>query len=70
MQKNIVVVGAGFGGLTAALKLASDQTVISRGYEILLVDRHRHHLYTPALYELAAIPVSYTHLTLPTILRV
>lgn len=58
-EKRIVVVGAGFGGLTAALTLANDPALISRGYEIILVDRHHHHLYTPGLYEIAAIPREY-----------
>ncbi len=57
--KHIIIVGAGFGGLTAALKLAPKQILPRRGYEIILVDRHHHHLYTPALYEVAAIPRDY-----------
>ena len=58
-EKRIVVVGAGFGGLTAALTLANDPALISRGYEVILIDRHRHHLYTPGLYEIAAVPREY-----------
>ena len=45
-----VVIGAGNGGLTAAVRLAQS------GAKTLLVEKHN--------------PVSYTHLTLPTILRV
>ena len=55
-QKNhIVIVGAGFGGITVALTLAKK---ISRfpEYEIILVDRNDYQLYTPALYEIAAVP--------------
>ncbi|MBU6414889.1 NAD(P)/FAD-dependent oxidoreductase [Patescibacteria group bacterium] len=55
-KKNIVILGAGFGGITAALALAKKQCAISREYNIILVDRHRHQLYTPALYEIASIP--------------
>ncbi len=55
-RKRIFVVGGGFGGISAALALSGDPALLSRGYEIVLVDRHRHHLFTPALYELAAIP--------------
>ena len=58
-EKRIVVVGAGFGGLTAALTLAKDPALISRGYEVILIDRHHHHLYTPGLYEIAAVPREY-----------
>lgn len=57
-RKHIVVVGAGFGGLRTTLTLARR---IPHGteYEIILIDRHRHHLYTPALYEVAAVPREY-----------
>lgn len=55
-QKRIVVAGAGFGGLTAALILAREATVTGQGYEIVLVDRAPRHLYTAGLYEVAAIP--------------
>lgn len=58
-EKRIVIVGAGFGGLTTALTLAADPALARRGFEIVLVDRHHHHLFTPALYELAAIPREY-----------
>lgn len=60
-EKKIVVVGAGFGGLSAAITMAGDPALASRGYQIVLIDRHRHHLYTPALYELAAIPREYAN---------
>ncbi|OHA08961.1 MAG: hypothetical protein A3B37_02940 [Candidatus Sungbacteria bacterium RIFCSPLOWO2_01_FULL_59_16] len=57
-REHIVILGAGFGGITAFLKL--DRALRRRGllgrYRIILVDRHAHHLYTPALYEIAAIP--------------
>ena len=54
-RKNIVVVGAGFGGATAARILARG-TKGKNKYQIILVDRHHHQLYTPALYEIASIP--------------
>lgn len=56
MKKNIVILGAGFGGVTAALSLAKKQCALGAEYDIILVDRHRHQLYTPALYEIASIP--------------
>ena len=55
-KKNIIIAGAGFGGITAALTLAKTIKRYEKAYEIILVDRHRHQLYTPALYEIAAIP--------------
>lgn len=55
-KKNIVILGAGFGGITAALTLAKGMDGYTREYEIILVDRHHHQLYTPALYEIASTP--------------
>ena len=54
--KNIVILGAGFGGVTTALTLAKKKQMLSPEYNIILVDRHHHQLYTPALYEIASIP--------------
>lgn len=55
-KKNIVILGAGFGGITAALSLAKKREALGDDYEIILIDRHHHQLYTPALYEIASIP--------------
>lgn len=54
-KKNIVILGAGFGGITAALKLAGINT-LQKNYKIILLDKHHHQLYTPTLYEIASIP--------------
>ena len=56
IKKHIVIVGAGFGGVTAALKLEWLFKKKRQEYEIILVDRHHHQLYTPTLYEIASIP--------------
>ena len=56
ITKNIVVVGAGFGGVTAALNLAKKIESLKNDYEIILIDRRHHQLYAPALYEIASIP--------------
>lgn len=56
MQKNIIIAGAGFGGLTLALKLSKKMGRLGAQYKIILIDRHHHQLYTPALYEIASIP--------------
>ena len=58
-SKHIVIVGAGFAGLATALTLARFPALKEKGYDIILIDRHHHHLYTPALYEVAAIPAEY-----------
>lgn len=55
-KKKIVIVGAGFGGITAALKLAKNMGRLLDEYEIVLLNRRLHHLYTPALYEIASVP--------------
>ena len=59
MRKYIIIAGAGFGGITTALKLVRKLGSYAKEYEILLVDKHHHQLYTPALYEIAAIPREY-----------
>src|SRR5579871_4441661 len=57
-KKSIIVLGAGFGGLRAAMDLAEGvkRLKLMEKYEITLVDKNRCHLYTPLLYKLAAAP--------------
>ncbi len=43
----MVIVGGGFGGLTAARALGGADV------DVTLVDRHSHHLFQPLLYQLA-----------------
>src|SRR5262252_8521238 len=47
MRPSVVVVGAGFGGLRAARALRRAPV------DVLLVDRHNYHLFTPLLYQVA-----------------
>ena len=44
----VVVVGAGFGGLSCARELDGNASI-----EVLLLDRHNYHLFTPLLYQVA-----------------
>lgn len=56
-KNNIVIVGGGFGGVRAALRLARTfkrDRALARENEITLIDRKNYHLFTPALYEIAA----------------
>lgn len=53
-QKNIVIAGAGFGGVTAAIKLSALRG--RKNFRIILIDKNPYQLYTPALYEIAAMP--------------
>jgi NADH dehydrogenase len=55
-KQSIVVLGAGFGGLATAVTLARAlrrDTALTHAYDIVLVDRNAHHVYTPGLYEAA-----------------
>ncbi len=47
----VVVLGAGFGGLAAAKTLATGRD--GQDLDLLLVDRHNYHLFTPILYQVA-----------------
>lgn len=55
-QRQIVIIGAGFGGLRVAKKLAARlrREHLSKHYRIILIDRNTYHTYTPMLYEVAA----------------
>jgi NADH:ubiquinone reductase (H+-translocating) len=57
-KKNIVVLGAGFGGLRAALLLARGlrRHGLNQSHHVILVDRALHNTYTPLLYERAVVP--------------
>ncbi|PIR41793.1 MAG: hypothetical protein COV30_02015 [Candidatus Yanofskybacteria bacterium CG10_big_fil_rev_8_21_14_0_10_37_15] len=47
----ILILGGGFGGIRTALEL---QKNIKSDFSITLVDKNNHHLFLPALYEVAA----------------
>jgi len=46
-RRRVVIVGGGFGGLTAAKALGKADV------DVTLIDRHSHHLFQPLLYQLA-----------------
>jgi NADH dehydrogenase/putative oxidoreductase len=48
----VVIVGAGFGGLTCAAALARARVAVT------LVDRHNYHLFQPLLYQVATASLS------------
>jgi NADH dehydrogenase len=48
----VVIVGAGFAGLTAAKALAK------AGAEVVIIDRQNHHLFQPLLYQVATAGLS------------
>jgi NADH dehydrogenase len=47
-RPRVVIAGAGFGGLTCARALKHSPV------DVLLVDRHNYHLFTPLLYQVAS----------------
>jgi len=56
---HIVVVGAGFAGLTAVSRLAREKC------RITLIDRHNYHLFQPLLYQVATAALSPADISLP-----
>ncbi|MBI2024570.1 MAG: NAD(P)/FAD-dependent oxidoreductase [Candidatus Harrisonbacteria bacterium] len=52
-KQHIVILGAGFGGLRAALSLSKKIRKGKLNAEISLIDRNAYHTYTPTLYEAA-----------------
>lgn len=62
---HVVIVGAGFGGLSAAAKLARAPV------HVTLIDRRNHHLFQPLLYQVATAGLSPSQIATPirTIVR-
>ncbi|MBI4499849.1 MAG: NAD(P)/FAD-dependent oxidoreductase [Gemmatimonadetes bacterium] len=48
MAPKVIVIGAGFGGLQCAKKLAQ------KPVDVLVIDRNNYHLFTPLLYQVAS----------------
>ena len=55
----VVILGAGFGGLAAAKRLAN------RNVEVTLVDRRNYHLFQPLLYQVATAGLSPAQIAAP-----
>jgi NADH dehydrogenase len=55
----VVIVGAGFGGLTAAKRLAGKRVAVT------LVDRRNHYLFQPLLYQVATAALSPADIAAP-----
>ena len=51
-RPRVVIIGGGFGGLTAARALKRAPV------DVTLVDRHNHHVFQPLLYQVATAALS------------
>ncbi len=51
-RPRVVIIGAGFGGLSAAKRLARAP------FDVTIVDRHNYHLFQPLLYQVATAALS------------
>src|SRR6476620_10865627 len=56
---HVVIVGAGFGGLETAFRLAGAPV------RITLIDRRNHHLFQPLLYQVATASLSTSEIAWP-----
>lgn len=58
--KHVVIVGAGFGGLAAAKRLAK-----SRAVRVTVVDQRNYHLFQPLLYQVATAGLNPSDIAVP-----
>src|SRR5512133_2580414 len=58
-QPQVIIVGAGFGGLEAAKKLAC------KDVQLTVIDRTNHHLFQPLLYQVATAALSPADIAAP-----
>ncbi|WP_196259614.1 NAD(P)/FAD-dependent oxidoreductase [Pelagibacterium limicola] len=58
-EARVVIVGAGFGGLTAA------KTLAKAGVPFVLIDRRNHHLFQPLLYQVATAALAPADIAVP-----
>src|SRR5262245_11232052 len=58
-RKRVVIVGCGFGGLTAAKALDGADV------DVILIDRRNYHLFQPLLYQVATAGLSPAEIAQP-----
>lgn len=61
--KHIVIVGGGFAGVAAGLKLVKN--LKGHDVQITLIDKNFYHLFTPSLYEVASSEVPLKNIAIP-----
>ncbi|MBT9316525.1 NAD(P)/FAD-dependent oxidoreductase [Leptothoe spongobia] len=59
MGKQVVILGAGFAGLTVAQKLANTD------FQVLLIDRQNHHVFQPLLHQVATAELEPSQVAYP-----
>ncbi len=59
VRPRVVIVGAGFGGLTALRALAK------AAVDVILVDKNNYHMFVPLLYQVAAAEISSEDIAFP-----
>src|SRR3954469_20931877 len=60
MAKEVIIVGAGFGGLEAARELAGRSEV-----QVTVIDQRNHHLFQPLLYQVATAGLNPADIAVP-----
>lgn len=58
-KKRIIIVGAGFGGLTLAEELENTD------YEIYLIDKNNYHQFQPLMYQVATARLEPSSISFP-----
>lgn len=58
-RPRVVIVGAGFGGLAAAARLAG------KPVDVVLIDQRNHHVFQPLLYQVATAGLSPADIAAP-----
>ncbi|HEX2619600.1 MAG TPA: FAD-dependent oxidoreductase, partial [Phototrophicaceae bacterium] len=58
-RPRVIVIGAGFGGLYAARRLANSEI------DVLVIDRNNYHLFTPLLYQVATCGLDPSQIAYP-----
>ncbi|GHT26389.1 pyridine nucleotide-disulfide oxidoreductase [Planctomycetales bacterium] len=59
-MRRVVIIGAGFGGLSAAMELDKYSE-----FEVILIDRNNYHTFLPLLYQVAAAELASEDITSP-----
>ena len=58
-SRRVVIIGAGFGGLSAAVALKAPE------FQVTLIDQHNYHLFQPLLYQVATAALSPADIAAP-----